>query len=70
MARVVRPGGVVAVYVWDYGGRMDLMRYFWDAAVALDHGVKIAEGSYESVATNEKVVEAYLGLRAAETEGE
>ena len=36
MARVVRPGGVVAVYVWDYGGRMDLMRSFWDAAVALD----------------------------------
>ena len=35
--------------------------------VALDHGVKIAEGSYESVATNENVVEAYLGLRSAET---
>ena len=38
-----------------------------DRVVALDHGVKIAEGSFESVATNEKVVEAYLGLRAAET---
>ena len=36
-----------------------------DRVVALDHGVKIAEGSYESVATNERVVEAYLGLRAA-----
>jgi SAM-dependent methyltransferase len=36
MARVVRPGGVVAAYVWDYAGRMQLMRYFWDAAVALD----------------------------------
>jgi ABC-type branched-subunit amino acid transport system ATPase component len=35
--------------------------------VALDHGVKIAEGSFEEVATSEKVVEAYLGLRAAET---
>jgi SAM-dependent methyltransferase len=38
MARVVRPGGAVAAYVWDYGGRMQLMRYFWDAAVALDPG--------------------------------
>jgi branched-chain amino acid transport system ATP-binding protein len=38
-----------------------------DRVVALDHGVKIAEGSYEAVATNERVVEAYLGLRAAET---
>jgi SAM-dependent methyltransferase len=36
MARAVRPGGVVAVYVWDYAGRMDLMRHFWNAATALD----------------------------------
>lgn len=35
MARVVRTGGVVAAYVWDYAGKMELMRYFWDAAVAL-----------------------------------
>jgi branched-chain amino acid transport system ATP-binding protein len=39
-----------------------------DRVVALDHGVKIAEGSFESVATNERVVEAYLGLRAPEEE--
>jgi branched-chain amino acid transport system ATP-binding protein len=38
-----------------------------DRVVALDHGVKIAEGSFEAVATDERVVEAYLGLRAAET---
>ena len=36
MARTVRPGGVVAAYVWDYAGKMELMRYFWDAAVELD----------------------------------
>lgn len=36
MARAVRPGGVVAAYVWDYAGKMELMRYFWDAAVELD----------------------------------
>jgi branched-chain amino acid transport system ATP-binding protein len=33
-----------------------------DRVVALDHGLKIAEGSFESVATNPNVVEAYLGL--------
>ena len=33
-----------------------------DRVVALDHGIKIAEGSFESVATNPQVVEAYLGL--------
>jgi ABC-type branched-subunit amino acid transport system ATPase component len=38
-----------------------------DRVVALDHGVKIAEGSYEAVATDDRVVEAYLGLRAAGT---
>jgi SAM-dependent methyltransferase len=36
MARAVRPGGIVAAYVWDYAGKMQLMRYFWDAAVSLD----------------------------------
>lgn len=36
MTRAVRSGGLVAAYVWDYAGKMEMMRYFWDAAVALD----------------------------------
>ncbi len=36
MARATRAGGLVAAYVWDYAGRMQLMRYFWDAAGALN----------------------------------
>ncbi len=35
MARAVRPGGVAASYVWDYAGGMEMLRMFWDAAVAL-----------------------------------
>ncbi len=35
MARVTRPSGLVAAYVWDYGGGMQMMRTFWDVAVAL-----------------------------------
>ena len=37
-----------------------------DRVVALDHGVKIAEGTFETVATDGRVVEAYLGLRGEE----
>jgi SAM-dependent methyltransferase len=36
MARATRPGGVVAIYVWDYAGKMQLMRHFWNAVTALD----------------------------------
>jgi SAM-dependent methyltransferase len=36
MTRVARPGGSVGAYVWDYAGRMELMRAFWDAAAELD----------------------------------
>jgi branched-chain amino acid transport system ATP-binding protein len=36
-----------------------------DRVVALDYGLKIAEGSFTSVATNPAVIEAYLGKGAA-----
>jgi SAM-dependent methyltransferase len=40
MRRVTRAGGLVAAYVWDYAGEMQLMRRFWDAAAALDEGAR------------------------------
>jgi SAM-dependent methyltransferase len=36
MARVARNGGMVAVYVWDYAGKMQMIRHFWNAVAALD----------------------------------
>lgn len=36
MARIVRPSGTVALYVWDYAGHMQVMRTFFDVATALD----------------------------------
>ena len=36
MARVVRPDGSVALYVWDYAGHMQIMRYFFDTAILFD----------------------------------
>jgi branched-chain amino acid transport system ATP-binding protein len=45
---------------------MRVVRDVSDRVVVLDHGVKIAEGSYEDVSTNEDVITAYLGRRAEE----
>jgi branched-chain amino acid transport system ATP-binding protein len=38
-----------------------------DRVIALDHGVKISEGTFEHVATDPRVVEAYLGASATTT---
>ena len=43
MARVVRRGGLVAAYVWDYAGQMQLMRRFWDVAAALDPEARVLD---------------------------
>ena len=35
MIRVTRPGGTVAAALWDYGQGMEMLRVFWDEAIAL-----------------------------------
>ena len=47
MSRAVAAGGTVALYVWDYAGKMEFMRHFWDAvawvdpaSAALDEGLR------------------------------
>ena len=46
MARVAAPRGTIAAYVWDYAGKMELIRLFWDAAVELDpEAAKLHEGT-------------------------
>lgn len=46
MRRVTARGGTVAAYVWDYAEGMQLMRAFWDAAVAEDRAAaRLDEGA-------------------------
>jgi len=43
MKRVSKKNGIVAAYVWDYSGRMDFLRYFWDAAYQINPESKILD---------------------------
>jgi SAM-dependent methyltransferase len=70
MRRATRPGGKVAVYVWDYAGEMQMMRRFWDAAVALDPAARdLDEGPRFPVCRPDalRALFASAGLRNVET---
>jgi SAM-dependent methyltransferase len=69
MARVTAPGGTIAAYVWDYSGKMELMRQFWDAAVELNpEAAKLDEGVRFPVCHPEALTELFAsaGLRGAQ----
>ncbi len=59
----LRDEGGYTVFVIEHD--MHVVEGISDRVIALDHGLKIAEGSYDSVATNPQVIEAYLGLQGA-----
>jgi trans-aconitate methyltransferase len=62
MLRVVRPGGTVAAYVWDYADKMQLMRVFWDAAVALDPSAEaLDEGTRFEMCAPEPLERLFTG---------
>ena len=70
MRRVVRPGGVVAGYVWDYAGEMQLMRRFWDAAAELDPAAADLDEGRRMAGCNPADLEALFsgaGLEEVET---
>ncbi|MEA2513565.1 MAG: hypothetical protein QOJ59_3052 [Thermomicrobiales bacterium] len=70
MVRAARVGGTVAAYVWDYAGEMQLMRHFWDAAVALDPAAReLDEGVRFSLCQPDTLTALFrrAGLSAVET---
>jgi len=40
MRRVTRPQGTVSACVWDYDAGMQMLRFFWDEAIALDPAIE------------------------------
>jgi len=70
MRRVARPGGLVAGYVWDYAGEMQLMRRFWDAAAELDPAAADLDEGRRMAGCNPADLEALFsgaGLEEVET---
>lgn len=70
MARVVRPGGTVALYVWDYAGQMQIMRHFFDAARQVDPASSAYDdGINAPICRPAPLAEAFLaaGLAGPET---
>ncbi len=56
MRRAAKPGGTVALYVWDYAGEMQLMRRFWDAAGELDPAaLQLDEGARFPICNPERL---------------
>jgi len=65
--RVIEPGGTVALYVWDYAGEMQLMRYFWDAVCELfPDGSEHDEGNQFPICNPEPLEDL---LRSANLQG-
>jgi len=61
IAKLRKEGGYT-IFVIEHD--MHVVEGISDRVIALDHGEKIAEGSFDAVATDPRVVEAYLGLQA------
>jgi SAM-dependent methyltransferase len=69
MARVTSKGGTIAAYVWDYAARMELMRFFWDAAVELDpEAAKLDEGARFPLCRPEALERLFAGAELQEVD--
>jgi SAM-dependent methyltransferase len=69
MHRAVRVGGTVAAYVWDYAAGMQLLRRFWDAAVALDSAAsELDEGRRFPLCRREALRSLLNDVRLEQTE--
>ena len=64
-SRVAAAAGFLGLTVVVIEHDMRVVKGVSDRVIACDYGQKIAEGTYEEVANDERVIEAYLGTKAA-----
>lgn len=67
--RAAKDNAVIAAYVWDYAGKMEMMKYFWDAAAKLfDDAREIVEGVRFRICDPHLLADAFssAGLRNTE----
>ncbi len=69
MRRVTKKGGTVAVYIWDYAGGIEFLKYFWDTAVQLNpNASNLHEGRRFPKANAEELSAAFKRTGFAEIE--
>ena len=69
MIRVAIPGATIGIFVWDYAEGMEMLRYYWDAAVELDKkAIQFDEGIRFPICKKEQLtsVVAQTGLKQVE----
>jgi SAM-dependent methyltransferase len=60
MKRVAENRGRIAAYVWDYPGRMDFLRYFWDTALEVDQNSQsLDEGLRFPICNTDNLIAAF-----------
>jgi SAM-dependent methyltransferase len=69
MARVVHKRGMIALYVWDYAGKMQMMRHFWNAVAALDSAARdLDEGSLFPICNPDSLKKLFQNTRLFQVE--
>lgn len=67
--RVVRHGGTIAGYVWDYAGEYEFARRFWDAALSIDaRAAAFDPGRKARICGEQSLREALLAAGCTEVE--
>jgi SAM-dependent methyltransferase len=67
MKRVAQ-GGMVAAYVWDYSGGMEMLRLFWDAASEIDPGGSTDEAGRFPICHPDALAAAFVDAGLGEPE--